>query len=64
MTAAERLRILGPDGFAEATRIGEEAAAKYPPSPELIEELRPILAPAMARVRARKADHAQQQPAA
>lgn len=47
MTREERLAILGPDDVASAR---QRAAAAPPPSPELCATLRPILAPAMARV--------------
>lgn len=56
MTPEEHLRILGPELLAE---IRCRAAAAPPPTRELIDELRPILAPAMQRVKAKKA----QQPA-
>jgi hypothetical protein len=52
VTPADHLRLLGPELLAEIRR---RAAAAPPPSPELIAELRPILAPAMQRVKARRA---------
>lgn len=50
MTPEDHLRILGPTYLAEIRRRAEAAP---PPSPELIDQLRPTLAPAMARVRSR-----------
>jgi hypothetical protein len=52
MTREERLAILGADGVAEIRR---RVAAAPPPPPELIEELRRIFAPALARLRAERA---------
>jgi hypothetical protein len=52
MTPADHLRLLGPEVLAEISR---RVAVAPPPSPELINELRPILAPAMQRVMARRA---------
>ncbi|OKI16530.1 hypothetical protein [Streptomyces sp. CB03911] len=52
MTPEEHLRILGPELLAEIHRRVDLAP---PPSPELIDELRTILAPAMRRTRARRA---------
>ncbi|MFG3051799.1 hypothetical protein ACGFZP_12740 [Kitasatospora sp. NPDC048239] len=49
MTPADHLRLLGPQLLAEIRR---RAAAAPPPSAEVVAELRPILAPAMARVNA------------
>lgn len=43
MTREERLRILGADTFEQAEREGRQAAAKFPPSPEVIVRLRLIL---------------------
>lgn len=55
MTQEERLKILGAEAVAA---IHRRVAAAPPPSPEVTAELRPILAPAMARVRARRAESA------
>jgi hypothetical protein len=53
MRSEDHQRILGPALLAEIRR---RAAAAPPPSLELIElQLRPVLAPAMARIRAHAA---------
>ncbi len=52
MNREERFRILGAETIAEIHRL---VAAAPPPSPELLAELRPILAPALARVRVERA---------
>ncbi|GAA0704472.1 hypothetical protein GCM10010193_69320 [Kitasatospora atroaurantiaca] len=49
MTREERLRILGAATVAE---IHRQVAAVPPPPPELIDVLRPVLAPAMERAMA------------
>lgn len=59
MTRAERLAILGPTAVAEIHRLVDAAP---PPSPELLAELHPVLAPALARIRAARAE--EQQPLA
>ncbi|MEV8324614.1 hypothetical protein [Kitasatospora sp. NPDC056731] len=57
MTRAERLAILGAATVAE---IHHRVEAAPPPTPELIAELRPVLAPALQRVRARRTASEQQ----
>lgn len=52
MTRAERLAILGAADVTESRRL---AAAAPPPPPELVEELRHIFAPTLARRTARRA---------
>jgi hypothetical protein len=52
MTPEEHLRILGADVVAEIHRIVDQAP---PAPPETIDALRPVLAPAMERYRARRA---------
>ncbi|MFC8447565.1 hypothetical protein [Kitasatospora sp. NPDC057223] len=52
MTSEEHLRILGPAFLAE---IRQRASLAPPPPPELVDELRSILAPAMNRLRTRDA---------
>lgn len=49
MTRAERLAILGP---ATIAAIHRRVAQAPPPPPEVLAELRPMLAPALAEVRA------------
>lgn len=50
---SDHLRLLGPDVLAEIDRL---IADVPPPSPELVNEiLRPVLAPAAERQRARMA---------
>lgn len=55
MTREERRALLGDEVIA---RIHEEVAAAPEPGPELISRLRLILAPAAARLQARKAAEA------
>lgn len=63
MTRAERLAVLGETTVAESHGIGRRACTEWPPPAEAVEKhLRPVLAPALARVRAAHA--AQQTPAA
>ncbi len=52
MTPEQRRALLGD---AVIARIHAEVAAAPEPGPELISRLRPILAPAAARLQARKA---------
>lgn len=47
MTREERLAILGADDMAEIRR---RVAATPPPPPALLDELRHVLAPALARL--------------
>jgi hypothetical protein len=61
MTPEDHLRILGPAYLAEIRR---KAAAAPAPTPEVAADLRQVLAPAMARVRARRSAAAEQATAA
>lgn len=61
MSPEDHLRILGPATLAESRRRGEAAPQ---PTPELTANLRAVFAPAMARVRARRAATAAEQTAA
>lgn len=52
MSPERRLEILGAECMAEINRIADQAP---PPSPEVVEEIRRIFAPAVARYYRHKA---------
>lgn len=53
MSPEQHLAILGPELLAEIRLRASRAATQTPPPAEVLDGLRPVLAPAMARVRAR-----------
>ncbi|WP_431784934.1 hypothetical protein [Streptomyces chumphonensis] len=55
MTPAERRALLGDAAIAHVRDVARRAAAEYPPPPEVLDRLRPILTNPAKRRRQRPA---------